>query len=87
MLFGAGEFSELNDNDLETLAAEIPAVSTGRSIIEALVEAGVATSNGEARRLISGGAISVNGQKINDDQQITETSLIKKGKNNFVLVR
>jgi tyrosyl-tRNA synthetase len=87
VLFGAREFSELNDNDLETLAAEIPAVSTGRSIIEALVEAGVATSNGEARRLISGGAISVNGQKINDDQQITETSLIKKGKNNFVLVR
>lgn len=87
VLFGAREFSELNDDDLETLAGEIPTVATGKSVVEALVEAGVAASNGEARRLISGGAISVNGQKISDDQQITEVSLIKKGKNTFILAR
>ena len=87
VLFGARDFSELNDDDLETLAGEIPTVATGKSVIETLVEAGVAASNGEARRLIGGGAISVNGQKISDDQQISETSLIKKGKNSFVLVR
>ena len=87
VLFGAREFSELNDADLETLAGEIPTVAAGKSVIEALVEAGVTTSNGEARRLIAGGAISVNGNKVTDDQQIVETTLIKKGKNNFVLVR
>jgi tyrosyl-tRNA synthetase len=87
VLFGARDFSELNEDDLNTLAGEIPTVTTGKSVIEALVEAGVAASNGEARRLIGGGAISVNGQKISDDQQITETSLIKKGKNSFVLAR
>jgi tyrosyl-tRNA synthetase len=87
VLFGARDFSELNEDDLNTLAGEIPTVTTGKSVIEALVEAGVAASNGEARRLIGGGAISVNGQKISDDQQITETSLIKKGKNSFALAR
>lgn len=87
VLFGAREFSELNDVDLETLAGEIPTVAAGKTAIEALVEAQVASSNGEARRLIAGGAISLNGQKINDDTQITATTLVKKGKNNFVLVR
>lgn len=87
VLFGAREFSELNDDDLETLAGEIPTVAAGKTAIEALVEAEVASSNGEARRLIAGGAISLNGQKINDDTQITATTLLKKGKNNFVLVR
>lgn len=87
VLFGAREFSELNAEDLETLANEIPTVTTGKSVIEALVESGIAASNGEARRLIAGGAISLNGKKINDDVQITETTLLKKGKNSFVLIR
>jgi tyrosyl-tRNA synthetase len=87
VLFGARDFSELNDDDLETLAGEIPTVAVGQTVIEALVESQNAGSNGEARRLISGGAISLNGQKIDDDRQLTETTLIKKGKNSFVLVK
>ncbi|HEX7483634.1 MAG TPA: tyrosine--tRNA ligase, partial [Candidatus Saccharimonadales bacterium] len=87
VLFGAREFSELNDDDLETLAGEIPTVGTGKTVIESLVEAGVAGSNGEARRLIAGGAVSLNGEKVNDDSQVTKTTLIKKGKNNFVLIK
>jgi tyrosyl-tRNA synthetase len=59
----------------------------GKSIIECLVESEVATSNGEARRLIASGAISVNGDKISDDFQLQATALIKKGKNSFILVR
>ena len=87
VLFGARNFSELNDADLETLAGEIPTVATGKTVIESLVEAQIAASNGEARRLIAGGAISLNGDKIDDDRQVTDVALIKKGKNNFVLVR
>ncbi len=86
VLFGGEDFASLSDSDLEELAAEIPTVGK-QSVIAALVAAGVASSNGEARRLITGGAVSVNGQKIGDDREITETSLVKKGKNNFVLVR
>ena len=87
VLFGSREFAELNDEDLDTLAAEIPTVASGKTIIEALVESQVAASNGEARRLLSGGAISLNGQKIIEDATVSVTSLVKKGKNNFILVR
>lgn len=81
-----GKATDLSDDDIEDLAAEIP-TSQSHSVVQALVEANVATSNGEARRLIQGGAISVNGVKITEDASVEPRSLIKKGKNNFVLVR
>lgn len=87
VLFGNASFDDLHSDDLEALALEIPTVSTGKTVIEILVEAGVAASNGEARRLIAGGAVSVNDQKIAEDIVLEAPSLIKKGKNNFVLVR
>lgn len=87
VLFGRAEFGQLSSNDIDELAGEIPTVATGTSVVEAMVAAGVASGNGDARRLIAGGAVSLNGKKLSADQQITETSLLKKGKNNFVLVR
>lgn len=81
-----GKATDLSDDDIEDLAAEIP-TSQSHSVVQALVEANVATSNGEARRLIQGGAISVNGVRITEDAAVEPRSLIKKGKNNFVLVR
>lgn len=84
-LFG-GTVNELGDDDIEALAVEIPTVAPQGSIA-ALVEAGIASSNGEARRLIQGGAVSVNGVKITEDAAVEPRSLIKKGKNSFVLVR
>lgn len=86
VLFGSADFATLTADDLDALAAEIPSVDK-QSVVAALVEAGAAASNGEARRLILAGGVSVNGQKITDDIEITETSLVKKGKNTFVLVR
>ena len=87
VLSGGEDFGSLNDADLDALAAEIPTVAKGNSVIETLTASGVVASNGEAKRLIAGGAVSINGQKITDDSQITDVSLVKKGKNNFVLVR
>lgn len=87
VLFGESDVSALHGADIDALAAEIPTVDAGRSVVETLVEAEVAGSNGEARRLISGGAISVNGEKITEDQPIHELALVKKGKNSFILVR
>lgn len=86
VLFGSEDFGNLSDQDLDELAAEIP-VAEKASVVEVLVAAGVAASNGEARKLISGNGVSVNGQKIAEDQQITDTSLVKKGKNSFILIR
>lgn len=54
------------DNVLDEIRKEIPSVKTNDvgSIIDALVTSGLASSNTEARRLVQGNAISVNGQKI-----------------------
>lgn len=87
VLFGAAEFQTLADYDLEVLAAEIPTVTIGSTVIESLVSNGLATSNSEARRLLAAGAVTLNGQKISGDQQITDKSLLKKGKNSFILFR
>jgi len=87
VLFDSKDIKELNSSDLDALAQEIPAVAGNKSVIEVLVEAGIAASNGESRRLISGGAVSVNGQKITEDTQLTDLALVKKGKNSFILVR
>jgi tyrosyl-tRNA synthetase len=87
VLFGEASFADLNDDDIEALSQEIPTVQAGMTVIEALVDAGIVTSNGEARRLISGNAISINEEKITEDIIIHQTALIKKGKNNFILVR
>lgn len=87
VLFGSGDFSELNSDDIDALAGEIPTVVKGKTIVESLVEAGAAGSNGEARRLIEGGAISVNGAKVQGDDRLSKLALLKKGKNSFVLVR
>jgi tyrosyl-tRNA synthetase len=87
VLFAKAEFASLGNDDLDELASEIPTVEPGKSVVQALTDAHLASSNGEARRLILGGAVSVNGQKISDDIELSNTSLVKKGKNSFLLVR
>ena len=86
VLFGGGDFRQLSDDDLDTLAKEIPRVDVGVGVIEALVVSGVVGSNGEARRLLKSGAISLNGERLAEDRAINSQSLLKKGKNTFILV-
>ncbi len=85
-LFGDTPPMQLLGEELDMLAREIPVTSSSH-IVNALVTSGVATSNGEARRLIASGAISLNGEKVSDDAELHAPSLVKKGKNTFILVR
>lgn len=87
VLFGSADFGALSETDLDELAIEIPTASRGKSIVESMVAAGLAASNGEARRLMQNNAISVNSKKVTEDTELHDISLIKKGKNTFVLVR
>jgi len=87
VLFGKAEFSELSEADRDILSTAIPSVKVGSNVVDVLVDSKLVSSKGEARRLILSGAISLNGNKILDDQLVAEPSLIKKGKNNFLLVR
>ncbi len=86
VLFGGGDFKKLSDDDLGALAEEIPCVDAGIDVIEALVESGAVGSNGEAKRLLKSGAISLNGEKLAENKVVNDTSLLKKGKNTFVLI-
>lgn len=87
VLFGGDDFTSLSNEDTDMLSAEIPTVALNVSVVDALVSSGLADSNGDARRLIESGAVSINGQKISTDQTVEAKGLIKKGKNTFVLVR
>lgn len=87
VLFGDRDIHDLTSDDLDALAAEIPTVARGCTLIEALTTTGIASSNGEARRLLSGNAVSINGEKVTEDMAVAVVALIKKGKNNFILVR
>ena len=71
---------------LDELAKEIPAAQPGDAV-DILVASNLASSNGEARKLIQNNAISVNGEKIAESVDVQAPSLVKKGKNRFVLVR
>ena len=86
VLFGGGDFKKLSDDDLGALAEEIPCVDAGTDVIGALVESGAVGSNGEAKRLLKSGAISLNGEKLAENKVVNDTSLLKKGKNTFVLI-
>ena len=86
VLFGGGDFKKLSDDDLGALAEEIPCVDAGIDVIEALVDSGAVGSNGEAKRLLKSGAISLNGEKLAENKVVNDTSLLKKGKNTFVLI-
>ena len=66
-----------------TISADI------KSVVDVLVYIKAAPSKGEARRLIQGGGISVDGNKISDinaqltDSQIANGFVLQKGKKNF----
>jgi len=85
LLFGSTQISDLNSADLAELTSEIPVARPG-NVVEIIVTAGLANSNGEARKLIQNNAVSVNGEKIFEEIVVVAPSLIKKGKNGFVLV-
>jgi tyrosyl-tRNA synthetase len=87
VLFGGDNIGNLSDQALDILAAEIPTATVGDTVVEVLVKTGIASSNGEAMRLIRGGGVSANGVKITENTSIAELSLSKKGKNAFILVK
>ncbi len=59
------------------------------TLLRLLTETGLVSSNGEARRLIEQGGVSVDGQRIGDQQAVVDLSspvIVKVGKRKFVRV-
>ncbi|HTK39882.1 MAG TPA: tyrosine--tRNA ligase [Patescibacteria group bacterium] len=87
VLFGTTPLADLSEEELDMLSDEIPTAGAGATVSEILMASGIAASASEVRRLIQSGAVSLNGEKIQEDTIVSSNTLVKKGKNNFVLVR
>lgn len=86
VLFGDKQINELTSEQITQIATMLPTTQPG-NLVDILATTGLASSKGEARKLLAAGAVSVNGVKVTTDQSISELSIIKKGKNKFALVR
>jgi tyrosyl-tRNA synthetase len=81
---------------LDTLAGEIPTTEVGPGelgLVPLLVRTGLARSNGEARKLVAAGGVSVNGERTAVDIEVPPARLLhgrylllRKGKANYHLV-
>ncbi|MEO0636181.1 MAG: tyrosine--tRNA ligase [Pseudomonadota bacterium] len=57
-------------SDLPSVTIDAAELASGMGILTALVTAGLASSNGEARRHVKGGAVKVNDQAVNDEKLV-----------------
>lgn len=69
---GAGE-------DLPTVDVPAWELSAGMAVLDLLVTAGLATSKGEARRLVRGGGIRLNDAKVDDENATVDESALVDG--------
>ena len=101
ILFGA-EIENLSDAELQQIFFDVPSVTLepgrldgGIGIVDALVEAGLAKSKGEARRTVDGGGGYVNNHRVESvDRTLTRADLasetvivLRSGKKKYALVK
>jgi tyrosyl-tRNA synthetase len=100
-MFG-GELTGLDDATLEDIFSDMPSsefpradLSADKLLLDALVDAGVFASKGEARRMVKSGGLYLNNERVeSDDVKLTEQSLcsaqvavVRKGKKNYHLLK
>ena len=91
------EFKDLSKEDIEDLFGEqdIKEVEANVNVVDFITNMGVTKSKREAREFISNGAISINGEKIEDTEQVIDDSnfidntyiVVKRGKKNYYIGR
>lgn len=80
-------FAELTADEIVEFADYLPVVKLGTNLVDALVATGLADSKKKAREFIAQGAISINGTKVQDEIDLNQIAIIKKGKNKFAVVK
>jgi tyrosyl-tRNA synthetase len=89
-------FDELDEKTIEEVFADVLVdLIAPATLLDALVSCKIASSNREARELISASSIKVDGIKVNDVSYMLQSStalftkytIIKKGKKNYYLLR
>lgn len=95
VLFGGGDFESLSQEDFLQLQDELPVVraNIGAELAEVLVQGGLATSKGEARRFLLSNAIYINGEQlplekahIDESDIIHGYAVMRRGKNSTALL-
>jgi tyrosyl-tRNA synthetase len=99
VLFGGKPLGELSRDARALILKEAPTLpilksdlTKGLPVLDALATSSLANSKGEARRLIEGRGISLNGEAVSFDQALKESdfsgglALLKKGKRDPVLL-
>jgi tyrosyl-tRNA synthetase len=88
-LFGQGDLTALDAETLAAVIAELPRAELHESdtVVQALVDTGLCSSAGEARRAIAQGGVSLNNVVVSSDDQTLEGSalagraaLLRRGK-------
>lgn len=96
-----GSSTVLDADTLEAMSGDMPCVSlpadevVGSKVVDIIVKAGMQASKGDARRLIRNGGVSVNNQKIDDENSVIAADLLidkrllllTVGKKNKLLIR
>ncbi len=93
----SGQFDALSLSELNVALADAPSARLSESalLIDCLVLAGCAKSKREARDLISGGSVLVNGTKVTDLEYTVEkenalhqsVTVLRKGKKTYAVIR
>jgi len=100
LLFGGLRLDEVGPETFAVLAGEIPTTRVpragfdGLAAVDALVQAGLATSKGEARRGIQQNGFSINGAPVGEGDRLLGAGdlraggyvLLQKGKRNYALI-
>jgi tyrosyl-tRNA synthetase len=101
-IFFGGEISALDDAALCSIFADVPSkelsrqrLADGLSLIDALVESGLAPSKSEARRTIQGGGAYINNRPMPDEKAVltgehlasTSVMVLRTGKKKYALLR
>ena len=94
--FFGGDIRELSVDELKQGVKDFPTtkIEEGTTLVDALITAKIASSKREARELINGNSIMVNGEKVKDpafelkkaDAFNEELTVIKKGKKNWFVL-
>ena len=78
-LFGQGDLADLDAATLEAALRELPNTTTtapSTTVAQALVDTGLTSSLGEARRAVAQGGVSVNNAKVEDAEQPIGSSVL-----------
>jgi tyrosyl-tRNA synthetase len=94
-LFGEKSLSELTQTEMQVLAKSLQNIDfdPGISILDTLVSAGIASSKRSGRELIESGAVSINNEKITDENYTLADAdfrynicLLRKGKREYFAI-